>query len=120
MWSKIFGSSRVWAALLAIVFIVLYALMPGLPPNLSQGDVTSAVIALALFIVAETVTGGSVGWAIFVKPRFWALVVSLAFIFIRAFVPGFFLSETSIQELIAAIGAASVGVSYRPIGVTKT
>jgi len=119
MLSKIFGSSRVWAALLAIVFVTLYALMPALSANISEVDVTSAVIALALFIVAETATGASVGWAIFAKPRFWALIVSLAFIFVRAFVPGFFLSETSIQELIAAIGAASIGVSYRPIGVTK-
>jgi len=117
--NKILGSSRVWAALLAIVFVMLYALMPELAANLSQVDVTSAVIALALFIVAETATGGGVGWAIFGQPRFWALVVSLVFIFVRAFVPGFFLSETSIQELIAAIGAASIGVSYRPIGTAK-
>jgi len=117
--SKIFGSTRVWAAILAIVFVTLYALLPGLTANISQVDVTTAVIALALFIVAETSAGANVGWAIFGKPRFWALVVSLAFIFIRAFVPGFFLSETSIQELIAAIGAASIGVSYRPIGTSR-
>jgi hypothetical protein len=119
MWSKIFGSSRVWAALLAIVFVVVYALVPDLSAKISEVDVTSGVIAIALFIVAETSTGAGVGWAIFGKPRFWALVVSLGFIFIRAFVPGFFLSETSIQELIAAIGAASIGISYRPVGTTR-
>jgi len=119
IWFKILGSSRVWAAFLAIVFVLLGAFLPAFSNQIDQVAVTSAVIALALFIVAESVAGASVGWALLTKPRFWALVISLTFIFVKAFVPGFVLTEDLIQEFIAALGAASIGVSYRPIGTSK-
>jgi len=117
---KIITSSRVWAALIAIVFVILATYVPGIAAKLSQTDVVSGVIAIAAFFVAESVAGQSAGWGIFLKPRFWAVIFSLAFVFIRAFVPGFVISESMVQELVAAIGAASLGISYRPIGIVRT
>jgi len=119
MLKNVLSSSRFWAALLAIVFVLLIAYVPAIASKLNEADVVTGVIALAAFIVAESAAGAGVGWAIFGKPRFWAVVVSFVFIFVRAFVPGFVLSEQLLQDLIAAIGAASIGVSYRPIGTTR-
>jgi len=119
MLKSVLGSSRFWAALLAIVFVLMSAYVPSVAAKLSEGDVVAGVVALAAFILAESAVGAGVGWAILAKPRFWAVVVSFAFIFVRAFVPGFILSESQIQELITAIGAASVGISYRPIGTSR-
>ena len=115
----VLGSSRFWAALLAIVFVLMANFLPVIASKLSEADVVAGVVALAAFILAESAVGAGVGWAILAKPRFWAVVVSFLFIFIRAFVPWFILSEAQIQELITAIGVASVGVSYRPLGTTR-
>jgi len=116
--SKILGSSRVWAAFLAIVFVLLAFYLPVFTSKLDQVAITSAVIAFVLFIVAETVAGAGKGWAIFKQFKFWALLISLVFIFIRAFVPGFPVTEDLIQIFIAAIGSTSVSLAYRPIGET--
>jgi hypothetical protein len=116
---KILGSSRVWAAFLAIVFVLLTAYVPVIATKLDQTAVIGAVVALASFIVAESVAGQSVGWAILKQFKFWALFASLGFIFVRAFVPNFLVSESLVQDLITAIGAASVGLSYRPIGTVR-
>lgn len=117
--SKILGSSRVWASFLAICFVLLAFYLPVLSDKLDQAAITSALTAFVLFIVAETVAGAGKGWAIFKQFKFWALLTSLAFIFIRAFVPGFPVSEDLIQIFIAAIGSTSVSLAYRPIGTTK-
>ena len=119
MWSKVLGSTRFWAALLAVVFVVLTFYLPAFTARLNEADVVTGVVAIALFIVAESVAGAGVGWSILAKPRFWALAVSFTFLFVKAFAPTFILTEAQIQELIASIGVASVGVSYRPIGTSK-
>ncbi len=115
----VLGSPRFWAAILAIVFVIFGTYLPAASSKLSQADVTSAVIALAAFIAAVSATGQPSGKELFSSLRFWALVTSLIFIFIRAFVPGFIISETLIQDLIATLGTVSIGASYRPIGTSK-
>jgi hypothetical protein len=116
---NILGSPRFWAALLAIVFVLLGAYAPKAIANLDQVALTAAVTALILFIASESVAEPPTGLGIFGKVRFWALVVSLAFVFIKAFMPAFPLTEAMIQALVSTLGVAAFGMTYRAIGAPK-
>jgi uncharacterized membrane protein len=116
--TEILKSPRFWAAILAIVFMLMGMYVPAVSAKLDQAAVTSAVIALVAFIAAESVSNQPSYMAIFGSVKFWSLVISLIFIFVRAFVPAFPISEGLLQELITALGVMSIGVSYRPIGET--
>lgn len=116
--AEILKSPRFWAAILMIVFVVLGTFVPAVMAKIDQTAVTNAVVALVVFISAETIAGAPSYMAIFGKVRFWSLVVSLGFIFVRALIPAFPISEELLQGLIATLGAASIGTSYRMIGET--
>ena len=119
MFLKLAQSPRFWAAILAVLFVLLGAFIPAAMSKLDQAAITAAVVALVAFIAADSAAGKPTYARIFTTPRFWALVVSLAFIFVRAFMPGFLIDEKLIQELIGAMGVTSVGVSYRPVGAVR-
>jgi hypothetical protein len=115
---NILGSPRFWAALLALVFIVAKAINPGWPLN--EEEVVAAVTALVGFIFAVSATGTPTVWKeLFTSFRFWALVASLTFIFVRAFAPSFPISEQQILAIIAILGGTSVSISYRPVNATR-
>jgi hypothetical protein len=116
---EILRSPRFWAAFLVLVFVLLGTYVPGVAAKLDQTAIASAVVALVAFIAAASVGGQPSYIDIFGSLKFWSLVLSLAFIFIKAFWPSFPIGEATLQELIAALGVASIGVSYRPVGETK-
>jgi uncharacterized membrane protein len=115
-WKEIGKSPRFWAAMLMIVFVIVATYAPAVAAKLDETTIISTVIALVAFIAAETVGCGPSYMAIFGSVKFWALVISLIFIFVRAFVPTFPVSEDLIQGLVLTLGAGSVGTSYRPVG----
>jgi hypothetical protein len=117
---NILTSPRFWAALLAIVFVLLGTYAPVIAAHVDQTAITTAVIALVAFIAAASIEPGGSYVGLFRSIKFWSLVVSLVFIFVRAFVPGFPINETLIQDLILTLGITSVGVTYRAIGEVKT
>ena len=114
----VFTSPRFWAAILVIIFVLLATYVPAIAAKIDQTAVISAVIALVSFIAAESIEPKPSYALIFGSIKFWALVVSLVFIFIRAFVIGFPISEDMIQALIATLGVTSIGVTYRSAGET--
>jgi hypothetical protein len=114
--SETLKSPRFWAAILAITFILLKVYAPILKIN--EVDLTSAVIALVAFIAAASVSSAPSYLDILKSLRFWSLIVSLMFVFIRTFWAACPLSEADVQMLVVALGAGSIGVSYRPIGET--
>jgi hypothetical protein len=110
----ILGSPRFWATLIALAFIITKALVPTIP--LDEGQITAAVVALVAFIVSVSVQGSPTVWLDLLKSgKFWALLASLTFIFIRAFAPAFPLTEEQVLAVILALSGVSVGTSYRPI-----
>lgn len=114
----ILGSPRFWATLIALAFIFVKAFVPTVP--LSEEEITAAVIALVGFVAAASVGGSPTVWLEMLKSgKFWLLVASLAFIFIRAYAPAFPFSEDQIVAIILALTGASVGTAYRPINTYK-
>jgi len=118
-WKEIPKSPRFWAAMLMIVFVIVATYAPAVAAKLDETTVISAVIALVAFIAAETVAAGPSYMNIFGSVKFWTLVISLIFIFVRAFVPTFPISEDLIQALVLTLGAGSIGTSYRPVGTVS-
>jgi hypothetical protein len=112
-------SPRFWAVVLAIVFVVLTTYVPAVAAKIDQTAVINVVIAIVAFIAAESLQPGPIYAAIFGSLRFWSLLVSLAFIFLKAFVPTFPLNEDMIQALVAAFSVGSIGAAIRPVGQTK-
>jgi uncharacterized membrane protein len=117
-WKEILKSPRFWAALLAILFVILSATVPAIAAKLDKTAITEAVVALVIFIAAASVGNQPSYINIFGSFRFWSLLASLVFIFLRAFLPSLPISEELVQVLIGTLGTASVGVSYRPVGTT--
>jgi hypothetical protein len=115
-WKEIGRSPRFWAAMLMIVFVIVATYAPAVAAKLDATTIISTVIALVAFIAAETVAPGPSYMNIFGSLKFWSLVLSLIFIFVRAFVPAFPISEDLIQALVLTLGAGSIGTSYRPVG----
>jgi hypothetical protein len=111
---NVIGSPRFWALIIALAFILLKAFVPVIPLN--EDEVTAAVIALVGFIAAVSVNPAPTVWAELLKSgKFWALLASLVFIFVRAFAPAFPLSEAQVLAIIVALTGVSIGTSYRPI-----
>jgi hypothetical protein len=115
-WKEILKSPRFWAAMLMIAFVLVATYAPTVAAKLDQTTIISAVIALVAFIAAASVGAGPSYMNIFGSLKFWSLVLSLVFIFVRAFVPTFPISEELIQALVITLGAGSVGTSWRPVG----
>jgi hypothetical protein len=109
----ILTSPRVIALALAMVFIGIKAFFPVLP--FSQGDVIAAVVALIAFIASASVGNVPSYIDILSAPRFYILLVSLAFVFVHAYAPNFPITQDMLIELITAIGAVSVGTGYRKL-----
>jgi hypothetical protein len=116
MWTKIkliLGSPRFWALLIALVLFVINGFKV---IALDETALTSATVALVAFIISVSATGTPTIWVELLKSlRFWALLVSLAFVFVRSFWPTFPLTEDQILGIITALSGASIGISYRPI-----
>jgi uncharacterized membrane protein len=115
---NILKSPRFWAAVLIVVFVILQTSVPAIAQKIDQKALTSSVIALVSFIAAATVSNVPTGANLFGQLKFWSLIASLAFVFIKAFVPSFVLTEDVIQALIASLGAVSFTYSYRPVNTS--
>lgn len=112
-------SPRVWAAFLVIVFVLLRTFVPAIANRVAEQDVTNAVIALVAFIAASSI-GAAPSWVNLIGTvKFWSLIVSLTFVFVRAFAPGFPIGEDLVQALVLALGVTSVGVTYRSVGSVR-
>lgn len=115
---NIVGSPRFWALFLALVFLVTKVFWVTMP--LDESAVTGAVVALVAFIASVSASSSPTVWSqLFKEFKFWTLVVSLVFVFIRAFWPAFPLTEEQVLTLIGALSATSIGVSYRPINTAR-
>jgi hypothetical protein len=114
----ILGSPRFWALVIGLAFVFLKAFMPTLP--LDETQVATAVTALVVFIVSVSVAGSPTVWMELLKSgKFWLLVTSLVFIFIRALWPAFPLTEEQVIAIIVALSGVSVGMSYRPVNTSR-
>lgn len=120
MWTKIkliLGSPRFWALLIALILFVINGFKV---ITLDETALTAATVALVAFIISVSATGTPTVWMeLFKSLRFWALLVSLTFVFIRSFWPAFPLTEEQILGIITALSGASIGVSYRPINESR-
>lgn len=121
MWSKIknvLGSPRTIALLIVVIVLAVLSIFGA---KLNQDEVITATIAFVGFILSVAATGTPTVWAqLFGSFRFWSLLISLAFIFLRAFVPGFPLTENVVLTLVSVLTGASISFSYRPINQSVT
>jgi hypothetical protein len=117
-WKNILGSPRFYALIIALAFIVAKAAWPAIP--LDETEVIGAVGALVVFIASVSVQQGPTVWAeLFGSGKFWALLTSLTFIFIRAFWAACPFTEEQILAIIVTASGVSLGTSYRPINTTR-
>ncbi len=111
-----------WAALSGLAFVILRAALPGFP--LDEGQVAEVLFVLASFIAAEAVenAGGrpklDVGAALRSR-KFWAALVAIAFVLLRAVWPDFPLDEAAIEQLVWVVAAYVLGVGVSDTGLLK-
>ena len=111
-----------WATLTGLAFVILRALLPGFP--LDQAQVTEVLFVLASFIAAEAVesAGGrpklDVG-AVLRSRKFWAALVGIAFVLLRAVWPDFPLDEAAVGQLVWVVVAYVLGVGVSDVGQMK-
>jgi len=111
-----------WAALTGLAFVLLRAALPGFP--LDQDQVAEVLFVLASFIAAEAVenAGGRPKLdvsAVLRSRKFWAALVGIAFVLLRAVWPNFPLDEAAVEQLVWLVMAYVLGVGVSDVGQMK-
>ncbi len=120
---ELLKSRLFWAALTGLAFVILRAALPGFP--LDEGQVTEVLFVLASFIAAEAVenAGGRPRLdvrAVLRSRKFWAALVAIAFVLVRAVWPNFPLDEAAVEQLVWVAAAYVLGVGVSDTGLLKT
>jgi hypothetical protein len=103
----ILKSSSFWAAILTVAFLIVGAYVPNSP--ITESQVGAALLPLAAFVFGDAKRPIN---TLLKSRRFWALVASLAFVFVKAFVPDFPLTEEQLIGLTATLGALILGSTF--------
>lgn len=115
---QILKSRIFWAAMAALGFLVINAVLPDFP--FSEAQVSGVVVVLGAYMLGEAIesagTTSQAGTRLLdlVKSRkFWAAFAGVAGIFIKAYVPGFPFSEPELANLLYALAAFIVGAGIQ-------
>jgi len=114
-WRALLLSRAFWAALFGLVVMLLEVLLPGFP--LSADQLAPVAALLAAFILGEALEGApaapdarSALVGLLASRKFWAALIGMACITLRAFRPDFALDEAAAAELAALLSAYILGV----------
>lgn len=110
-------SRQFWAALIALIVIIVAAVSPGF--ELDADQAAALVIVITSYIIGVTVDPGPGGWRGIIQSRkFWGAVVGLLILTLDAFqlVLPFGLSSESLISIAVTIGAliASAAIEGPP------
>jgi hypothetical protein len=114
--TDILTSPRVWAIVLSAIIMAVPIFWVAAPYNTT--DALNALAALMFFVVSASVGPEPSYINLFGQTKFWTLVVSLVFVFVKAFSPSLAIMETQILTMIGVLGSLSVGTAYRPLNTT--
>ena len=111
-------SRRFWAALLALVVVLVGVFVPSF--DLETEEVVGLLVVIGSYIIGVTVDPGPGGWrGVLMSRKFWAALVGLVVIILRGFQIGlpFELTAEQVTTVMLIIGTYIAGVTidkFRP------
>lgn len=108
-----------WAAVVGLIFVLLRGVFPF--NVVSEDQATEVIFVLASFIAAEAIEAAAgrpvdLG-SIFGSRKFWAALVGITFVLLKAVYPHIGIDEAQIEQLVWLIVSYVLGVGVADVGL---